>query len=194
MTPQPATNPALWYCVRTQTKREHVAAELLRELDAVEVFCPRLRYRKATRRGKVWWTEPMFPGYLMARFDLATRERAVTFCQGVRGLVRFGGKVPDIAADFVESLRSQVHTHSGDDTETVCVSPRIDHGDEVEMSTGPLRGLRGTVVEVASAVERVKVLFEFLGRSQIISVDLFSILLPKRPLAPIAPDVVLAPP
>ena len=51
-----------WFCVRCQTKREHIAAGHLRELLGVEVFCPRLRYRKATRRGKIWWMEPMFPG------------------------------------------------------------------------------------------------------------------------------------
>jgi transcriptional antiterminator RfaH len=42
-----------WFCVRTQTKREHIAAGHLREIEGVEVFCPRLRYRKATRRGKI---------------------------------------------------------------------------------------------------------------------------------------------
>src|SRR5690606_1020565 len=83
MTAPPPSAPA-WYCVRCQPKREHIAAERLRALEAVEVFCPRLRYRKATRRGKVWWVEPLFPGYVLARFALAEMERAVTFCQGVR--------------------------------------------------------------------------------------------------------------
>ena len=46
-----------WYCLKTQTKREAIAAAHLRELEGVEVFCPMLRYRKATRRGKVWWVE-----------------------------------------------------------------------------------------------------------------------------------------
>ena len=72
-----------WYCVKTQTKREHIAAEHLRTLEEVEVFCPRLRYRKATRRGKIWWVEALFPGYLLARFDLVANERAVTYTQGV---------------------------------------------------------------------------------------------------------------
>ena len=89
MNPSPQDIPS-WFCVRTQTKREHIAAEHLKELEGIEVFCPRLRYRKATRRGKVWWIEPLFPGYLLAKFKLAEMERAVTFCQGVRGLVRFG--------------------------------------------------------------------------------------------------------
>src|SRR6218665_2709123 len=88
-------NPSVpaWYCARTQTKREHIAAEHLKALPGVEVFCPRIRYRKATRRGKIWWMEPLFPGYLLVKFKLSEMERAVTFSQGIRGLVRFGADV-----------------------------------------------------------------------------------------------------
>jgi hypothetical protein len=34
-----------WYCVKTQTKRERLAAEHLREVEGVEVLCPLLRYQ-----------------------------------------------------------------------------------------------------------------------------------------------------
>jgi transcriptional antiterminator RfaH len=178
---QAASTPE-WYCVRTQTKREHIAAGHLRELEGVEVFCPRIRYRKATRRGKIWWVEPLFPGYLMAKFRIDELERAVTFCQGVRGLVRFGSKPPPVPATFVESLRKEIRSRADADEEMFSVSPSVETGDEVEIAHGPLRGMRGTIVEVAPANERVKVLLEFLGRPQTISVDLFSILLPRRPL------------
>ena len=152
-TPAPS-NPE-WFCVRTQTKREHIAAEHLRELETVEVFCPRLRYRKATRRGKIWWVEPLFPGYLLARFNLAEMERAVTFCQGVRGLVRFGSKIPAVADSFVEALRQEVRNRaSAENEEMLSVSPVIQVGDEVEIAHGPLQGMRGTIVAVASAAER----------------------------------------
>lgn len=172
-----STGPA-WYCVRTQTKREHIAAGYLRELESVEVWCPRLRYRKATRRGKVWWMEPLFPGYLLARFDLQELERAVTFSQGVRGLVRFGDAIPPVPDSFVDDLRAEF---AGPD-QIITVSTAVELGDEVEMAHGPLQGQRGTVVSVLPAAERVKVLLEFLGGPQAIDVDLFSILLPRRPL------------
>ena len=55
-----------WYCLRTQTKREHLAAASLWEIGGIEVLSPRLRYKKVTRRGKVWWVEPLFPGQLLA--------------------------------------------------------------------------------------------------------------------------------
>ena len=171
-----------WFCVRTQTKREHIAAVHLREVEGVEVFCPRLRYRKATRRGKIWWVEPLFPGYLLAKFALAEMERAVTFCQGVRGLVRFGSEIPAVADAFVESLRQEVRSRSDDDEEIFSVSPVIEIGDEVEIAHGPLQGMRGTVVSIAPATERVKILLEFLGQPQAVNVDLFSLLLPRRPI------------
>ena len=83
---------------------------------------------------------------------------------------------------FVESLRQEVRARSEGDEELFSVSPVIETGDEVEIAHGPLQGMRGTVVSVAPAAERVKILLEFLGQPQAVNVDLFSILLPRRPV------------
>jgi transcriptional antiterminator RfaH len=172
-----------WFCVRCQTKREHIAALHLRELEGIEVFCPRLRYRKATRRGKIWWVEPMFPGYVLAKFNIAEMERAVTFCQGVRGLVRFGSGIPPVPEEFVNMMKQEILNREGvQETELITLSPTIEIGDEVEVAHGPLQGMRGIVVAVPSATERVKILLEFLGNPQAVDMDLFSLLLPRRPL------------
>jgi len=171
-----------WYCVRTQTKREHIAAKHLRELEGIEVFCPRIKYRKATRRGKIWWLEPLFPGYLLAKFDRSEMERAVTFCQGVRGLVRFGTEIPDVPEKSVRTLIQQVQEQADDNGELITVAPAISVGDEVEVATGPFRGMKGVIRSVAPATERVKVLLEFLGQVQPVDLDLFAILAPGKPL------------
>ncbi len=180
MTPEPDRSPQ-WFCVRTQTKREHIAAKHLREIEEIEVFCPRIKYRKATRRGKIWWLEPLFPGYILAKFDLLEMERAVTFCQGVRGLVRFGSEIPHVPEDFVTALVRQVADQAGED-ECITVSPSVSVGDEVEVANGPFQGMKGMIQSVAPANDRVKVLLEFLGQVQPVNLDLFSILLPKKPL------------
>jgi len=180
----PAPDQPAWYCARTQTKREHIAAEHLRGLEGVEVFCPRIRYRKATRRGKIWWMEPLFPGYLLVRFRRSQMERAVTFSQGIRGLVKFGQEIPSIPDALVESLREEVKARSkdnGDTGETLTVSPILEIGEEVEIASGPFQGMRGQVVEIAPATERVKILLEFLGQQQAVDLDFFSLILPRRP-------------
>jgi transcriptional antiterminator RfaH len=62
------------------------------------------------------------------------------------------------------------------------VMPALEKGDEVELAVGPLKGLKGQIVDVLPGVERVKVLLEFLGQAQAVDVDLFSILLPRKPM------------
>lgn len=175
---------ARWYCARTQVKREHLAAHHLRQMEGVEVFCPRLRYRKTTARGRIWWVEPLFPGYVLVRFELETLKRQVTHCHGISGLVSFGNEVPAVPHEFVASLKAEVLAmqDAGQQEDTITASPVIELGDEVQVGDGPLRGMSGIVVEVSPAEERVKILLEFLGQTQPIDIDLFSLLLPRKPL------------
>lgn len=170
----------LWYCLRSQIKRERVAAEHLRQLGDIEVFAPRIRYRKSTARGRIWWEEPLFPGYVMARFDLDQHRRQVCHCTGVSGLVSFGRDVPSIADEFIKQLRSELAAHDANDT--VTASPLIEIGDDVRVGDGPLRGMSGTVVEVMPSTQRVRILLEFLGESRAMDLDVLSLVLPRRPL------------
>lgn len=173
--------PLKWYCVRSQTKREHIAAAKLRDLPGIEVFCPRIKYRKPTSRGTIWWVEALFPGYLLARFDLTTHERCVNFCHGVRGLVRFGAEIPSVPDAFVENLKQEIRNHAAEAGDTLETSPTLEIGEQVEIAHGPLKGMSGTIISVAPADERVRVLLDFLGNPQPIDIDLFSLLLPRRP-------------
>lgn len=175
-----------WYCLRTQTKRERIAADHLEELEGVEVFCPILRYRKATRRGKIWWEEALFPGYVLACFSMKESERAVSFCQGIRGFVKFGGVIPDVPDWFINEMMKTWKQNAEDDILTV--KPQFEKGDEVELALGPLQGMKGNIVDVLPGVERVKVLLEFLGQTQAVDVDLFSLLLPRRPMPELPAD------
>ena len=172
---------AAWYCLRTQIKREHIAAASLQALGEIEVVCPRVRYKKVTRRGKIWWVEPLFPGYLLARFALAEHGRAVSYAKGVSRILRFGERVPTVPARFVEDLRAELAKVKGGE-ELITLQPTAEPGDEVELAEGPLQGMTGTVIEVRPAEERVRIFVEFLGQDQPIDVDLYALLLPRKPL------------
>jgi transcription antitermination factor NusG len=85
----------------------------------------------------------------------------------------------------VESLREEVRQRgaaAGDAEGSFTVSPVLEIGEEVEIASGPFQGMRGPVVAITSATERVKILLEFLGQSQAVDIDFFSILLPRRPI------------
>lgn len=170
-----------WYCVRTQTKREYLAAKALEQHEEIETFCPRLRYKKATRRGKIWWVEAMFPGYIFARFSRLHNERAVLHSQGVMKLLKFGNRVPTISTEFITELCQHIRDQEGNDDDLLTLQPTVKEGDEVEIAHGAMQGITGEVIEVLPTSERVRLLINFLGSQHLVDADIFSLLLPNKP-------------
>jgi transcriptional antiterminator RfaH len=156
---RPISAKPAWYCLRSQPKHEHIAAAHLRILEGVTVFCPRIRFKRATRQGLVWVTEAMFPGYLFARFELAEMHRQVRYAHAVSGIVRFGDRYPTIEEGALVQLRD----HTGV-TEIKELSYDLSQGDQVRIVNGFFTGLEAVVTQVLPAKERVKVLMDFLGR------------------------------
>lgn len=169
MTPPEASEPK-WYCLRSQPKHEHIAAAHLRQYEDIQVFCPRVRIQRSTRRGLVWFTEALFPNYLFARFELSRWQARVRTCQGVSGLVHFGDKVPEVSAPALDELRAYMN-----DAELKTVSYSLAEGDDVEIVEGPLRGQTGIVKQVLPARERVRVLLELLGGTNEVELRLTSV-------------------
>ncbi len=149
-----------WFCLRSQPKHEHIAAARLRQFAGVEVFCPRLRARRPTRRGAVWFVEAMFPGYLFARFSLLEHYRRIKHSPGVTGILQFGQRFATLADEALEPLRERVG-----ETETIVVNPEVRPGDAVQIVEGAFRGLEAVVLHVLPTKARLKVLLDFLGRS-----------------------------
>ena len=167
-----------WYCVRTQLKRERIAAANLREIEDVEVFSPWIKYEKRTRRGPVMWSEPLFPGYLMAKFSVREQGRHVTHTAGVSHILKFGDVVPVVPESFVNELREELSRMKMEDEE-VEVERAIRVGDEVEVVGSSFQGLSGQVVEVKPAERRVAVLLEFLGETRPVTVDFIDLVVER---------------
>src|SRR5260370_42339360 len=87
-----ATCESASFCVRTQPKHEHIAAAHLRNEGGIEVYLPRIRFKRSTRQGPVWFTEALFPNYLFARFALKAALRLVQHARGGPGVGHFGGQ------------------------------------------------------------------------------------------------------
>lgn len=157
---------ASWYCVHTKPKCEHIAASVLRMHEGMETYCPRIRFQRSTRRGKVWFVEALFPSYFFARFDLARSLRAVKHSQNVLRVVEFGGQPAVIPDETITSLRGEMH-----DAELREISVGIKVGDTVQLTDGPMRGLTGIVESLLNGEDRVRILLEFLGRQSFVEVS-----------------------
>lgn len=161
-----------WFCLKSQPKHEHIAAAHLRQIQGIEVLCPRIRYRKDTARGPAWFNEALFPGYLFARFDLQTQHNLVRYTHGVSSLVTFGGRYPFIESQTIEFLRG-----ADKQGELHVIPEQFASGDEVRIVDGAFRGLEALVTQVLPARDRIRVLLEFLGRTTEIEMKCEQVLL-----------------
>jgi transcription antitermination factor NusG len=84
----------------------------------------------------------LFPGYVFSRFDISGYSSAVSTA-GVIEAVRFGRQLAAIEDSEIENLQRVVGSGLS------CFPwPRLEIGDLVNITDGPLAGLSGVVIEL----------------------------------------------
>jgi transcriptional antiterminator RfaH len=179
---QNANLPA-WYCARTQPKHEHIAAAGLTRNLGLEVFHPRLRMERPTRRGVVNIIEPLFPCYIFVHC-LFERLEEIRYATGISSLVHFGARIPTVPDLVIEELQQCFETE-----EPMSVEDRLYPGAEVTVAEGSFQGFRGIVLRVLPAKQRVQILLDFLGRTTLTEVDRKSVTLENSCVADLLPSL-----
>lgn len=148
-----------WFCLRTHLKHEHIATAHLQQIEGVEVFNPQLRLLRSTRQGRRWSLESLFPNYIFARFALETTLSKVIYTPGVKMILQFGDRVPEIPESVIEALRQDVATM---DSQVLTDAPVA--GEDVEIVSGPFAGVTASITSVLPGKLRAQILLEVMGR------------------------------
>ena len=175
-----------WYCARTKPKHEHIVAAGLKRHLNLEVFHPRLRIERPTRRGVVRVVEPLFPCYVFVRCNIDECLDGVRYVNGVSSLVHFGQKIPIVPDQVVEELRQCFESQ-----EPMEVEDRLSEGAEVTVAEGAFQGFNGIVLRVLPAKQRVQILLDFLGRTTLAEVDRKSLIVENRSVADLMPSLAM---
>lgn len=164
-------NDIFWYCLRSQPKHEHIAAAHLKLMDDVDVFLPRIRFKRVTKRTSMYVTEALFPGYLFARFNLMSAFRKVQSVPGVSKIVNFNNEWPFIQDSVIEDLKQLV----GTEEPRVVSTNNIHSGSRVIIAEGPFQGFEALVQQVLPAQLRIAVLIELLGQHTRVEIPIHSV-------------------
>lgn len=156
--PVPAS---VWVCLRSKPKKEACVARALADDPLVEVFCPRIRFRRPTARGAVWFQEALFPGYLFVCLDPGRDLRRVSSTQGSIGPVRFAEQLATLPVSVIDALREP---YAGTPGEPIALPEPILPGQHKLIADGPFQGLTCTVRCYFPSRKRVEILVEFLGQ------------------------------
>ncbi len=161
-----------WFCIRVQPKRESLAAAHLPTLPGVEVFFPRVRYVRRTRRGPMQSTVPLFPGYIFAKFSRLDAKQ-VGYTQGVAKIVRRGSELAEVPA----AVMAELFALASDGVVRVG-EPEFQIGQKIRIIAGVFLNTEAKIVKLAPAKKRVEVLLQFLGQERVVDVSFQEIDLP----------------
>ncbi len=160
-----------WYALRAAPKKEHIAATVLQREAGLDAFCPRIRFLKRTRRGRVQFVEALFPGYLFVRADLEVSYRRLLATNGVTGIVSYGQVVPRVPDSFIEELRTGLEEDIREVPEAA-----ICPGQKVTIVEGPFANWQAIVAGLVPARQRVALLLDILGRTLAVEISHESLL------------------
>ncbi|WP_457569414.1 transcription termination/antitermination protein NusG [Desulfurobacterium sp.] len=144
-----AINEPKWYIISIKPRKEKVVFVQFDRIN-IEYFYPIVKIKK----GKLLKEEPLFPGYMFAKFSIAENFNNVRYARGVKDIVRFGRNIPYIDEDFIKNLKER--------TESIIEFGKIElkEGETVKIKEGPFRGLIGKVLKLKKGDERVVLLLK----------------------------------
>ena len=171
-----------WYCARTKPKHEHIAAANVNKNLGLEVFHPRLRLERATRRGTMRVVESLFPCYIFIRCALEEQFNDIRHVTGISSLVHFGQKIPIVPEAAIIELKQCFESE-----QPMAVEDGLVAGAEVTIADGAFCGIPGMVVRSLAAGQRVQILLDFLGRVTLAEVDRKSLRVENRRVADLLP-------
>lgn len=161
--PFPEAATPRWFAVWTRSRHERTVFDQLAERE-IEAFLPTVpRWsRWKDRRKQIDW--PLFPGYCFVR--IAVDERlAVLKCAGVVSMVSFDGEPAPIPDEEIEAIRTLIASTLPYDP-----CPMLKHGQRVEVTHGPLRGVVGRLQRKGSQA-RLVLSVDLIGQAVSVQVD-----------------------
>jgi len=162
-----------WYVIRTKPHQERIAHVHLNQL-CEETLLPWLKHEETSSHHGATGVEPLFPGYLFARFDLQDRYRAVKFARGVLNIVEFGLQPAEVEDATIDAIKGRL-----EDGYVRIAEPSFQEGQVVRIAAGPLAGLEAVFLRAMKKQQRVCVLLNMLGLQTKMTMGIDQIRLPQ---------------
>jgi transcriptional antiterminator RfaH len=130
-----------WYALYTRSRHENRVEDQLAE-KGFDAYLPERRVLRRWSDRKKWIMEPLFRCYVFVRMDEKDRVRVLQTYGSVR-LVSFSGKPAIVQDHEIETIRRVLQ-----EIPAVESCPPVSVGDWVEITGGPLIGIRGRLEEI----------------------------------------------
>lgn len=147
-----------WYAIYTNPRAEKKVEERLIS-KGIETYLPLQKLLKKWSDRKKWIEEPLIRSYIFVRISEIDYFKVLNTPAVVR-FITFSGKAVSIPEYQIDNLKCLLAS----DINLEVVNDDLKSGDPIIVSAGPLKGLRGELIENKGQI-RVKVRLDHLGQS-----------------------------
>ncbi len=154
-----SSNPmnGLWYVIHTKPGDEDRVKTNLNNQD-IETLLPLVETYQYCGGKMVQKIKPLFTNYLFAKLDLDLHYYKVKWTRGVNKILGSGNEPIPISEKIVQAIKER----SGKDN-LVKLEDELKDGDLVQVTSGPLKSLRGVFQKMMSGKGRVRILLSLIG-------------------------------
>lgn len=162
-----------WFALTCKHQYERVSADALSSF-GFETLVPLIETPRSWSDRKKVLQLPAFPRYVFCRFEYRAKT-VILRAPGITSVVSFGGQPLPVPNETIASLRTVISSGL-----PMNASDGLAIGEEVRLTSGPLKGLTGILVRESSSGLKVGVNVDLLQRSILVQVG-------RDALVPVAP-------
>ena len=152
-----------WIVVRSKPRSEKNAHARLIE-KGIETYLPLLKVRRKWSDRKKWVEFPLFSSYLFAKIEIKN-SIFVLQTHGVNSLVRFGDEIAIVQDEVINAIKLAI-----DGGYQLTPTEYFIAGNSVEVIDGPMRGVKGIVVQLKGK-DRLVIKIDAIQQALSISID-----------------------
>jgi transcriptional antiterminator RfaH len=154
-----------WYAIYTKPRAEKQVNQRLIE-EGVETFLPLQKTYRVWSDRKKLVEKPLLPSYLFVKIK-AKNIHHIYRVQGIVKFVSFEGKPVSIPKKQIDTLRLLVNS----DADIEVTSENFSQGDNVEVISGSLVGLRGELIRIGKK-NRVVIRIDKLDQNLLLKIPI----------------------
>jgi transcription antitermination factor NusG len=147
-----------WHAIYVSSRAEKKVCENLNNRN-IEAYVPVIKTIRQWSDRKKKIELPLISGYVFVRINLSEKDNVLQ-TKSVVNFVKSQGLIATIREEEIERLKQLVEL--GYHLE-VTPFTKINHGDKIKISSGPLKGIEGVVID-ANGDKLIEVLLESIGQ------------------------------
>ena len=148
-----------WFAIYTKPRREKKAYDRFLQ-SGIESYLPLVKTLKQWSDRKKWVEEPLFRSYVFVKVSEREYYDALNANPHTVRYITFEGKAVPIPPVQIEAMKSYIEQGDFGERDLSGLEP----GQKIEVTLGPMRGLRGRLVRIASK-QKVRVEIDGVGKA-----------------------------